>query len=159
MNLGDLDAEGLRRSPAQPNLASRAKERPNRVPDVRVLVAGDGRETRGHLAMAVERLGCEVVEFREWQDLVQCLRETAPNSREQADAVLLLDLRMSGRRLLDRVREVTGDDVPLVVVAGEDLELPEVSGWTVLRAPVHAETVRQAIVSCTVQNGRTGGSP
>ena len=139
-------------------ISARWRERPNLVPGVRVLRAGDSREYRERLATAVGRVGCEVVEFNEWQDLVQCLRETPlPPVPGETDDIVLLDLRMSGRRLLDRVLSVVGDRVPLVLVAGDALELPPTTGWTVLREPVQADALCGAIVSCALEYGRRGG--
>lgn len=161
MTVDDLDAALFHRAPDRPkNISTRWSEHPNLVPGCRVLLAGDGRETRAHLATAAARLGCEVIEFREWQELVQRLRETAaPATRAENDDIVILDLRLSGRRLLDRVLSVTGGSVPLVLVTGQDLELPETSAWTVLRDPVHADDLGSALVSCALQNGRRGGNP
>jgi DNA-binding response OmpR family regulator len=87
-----------------------------------VLVIDDDGRARGLVRTALERGGATVVEAGRGTDGMRALYGTRPD-------LVLLDLDNGGRRMLDRIREVS--DVPLVAVS---IRASEPDKVTALRA-------------------------
>lgn len=162
--MGYLDAKGRHLASSTESLlpgpSLRATQRGARAAHgganrARVLVAGDSREHRAHLAHMLGRDGCDVVEFQEWLQLVNFLRRMPLFDRvaDPAD-VVLLDLRMSGRPLLDRVVAVTEDRIPIVLVTAPGAGAAARANWVVLEEPFSADDLRQAVVRCALGRAR-----
>src|SRR4026209_142736 len=92
----------------------------------RVLLAGDGRETRGRVASMLARSGFQVAEFAEWLQLVAFLRD-APlwHATAETEDVVVRDRRLSGPRLIERTEAVNGSHAPVVLITRADRPLSE----------------------------------
>lgn len=120
--------------------------------DYRVLLAGDGREDRGRVASMLARSGFQVAEFAEWLQLVAFLRD-APLFRAagETEDVVVLDLRLSGPRLIERTEAVNGSHAPVVLITRADSRLSEEqrNGCEVLEEPLDEELLRTTVLAAS----------